>query len=101
MAYKLLSADEIMETLGSLRARIDERFPESGLSNVCGEVSELASSELVEQFSCHFSGTSNPPIRSGTYSVRSRFLGRFQLYLAATGDDANESFARADFALLR
>jgi hypothetical protein len=65
------------------------------------EVSEHASSELVEQFSCHFSGTSNPPIRSGTYAVRSRLLGRFQLYLAATGDDAYESFARADFALLR
>ena len=43
MAYKLLRADEIIETLGSLRARIDERFPESGLSDVCGELSELAS----------------------------------------------------------
>ena len=65
------------------------------------EVREHAVSDAVEQFSCLFRGKSNSAVRSGTHAIRSRFLGRFQLYLIATEDDGYESFARADFALLR
>lgn len=42
MAYKLLNAEKIVRTLESLQERIDERFPGSSLSSVCGEVTELA-----------------------------------------------------------
>jgi hypothetical protein len=65
------------------------------------EVREHIISDEVEQFSCQFRGTSRSAIRSGTHDVRSRFLGRFQLYLTAIEDDGYESFSRADFALLR
>lgn len=40
--YRSLSADCTIETLQALRQRIHERFPESGLGNVCHEVQNLA-----------------------------------------------------------
>jgi hypothetical protein len=42
MSYTELKAASILKTLRSLRARIAERFPERGLSNVCGELLELS-----------------------------------------------------------
>ena len=65
------------------------------------EVREHIISDEVEQFSCQFRGTSRSAVRSGTHPIRSRYLGRFQLYLTAIEDDGYESFSRADFALLR
>ncbi len=40
--YRSLSADCTIDTLQALRQRIHERFPDSGLGNVCAEVQNLA-----------------------------------------------------------
>jgi hypothetical protein len=40
--YKALRADRIVKTLEQLQSRIGERFPDSGLSRVCGELIETA-----------------------------------------------------------
>ena len=37
-SYSQLDADKVLETLGALRARIAERFPERGLNKVCAEL---------------------------------------------------------------
>lgn len=42
MAYRMLEAEKIIGTLESLQERIDQRFPGSGLGQVCEEVTELA-----------------------------------------------------------
>lgn len=49
--YRRLSEGEITHTLESLYARISERFPESGLSRVCGELLQIARecSERIER----------------------------------------------------
>lgn len=49
--YRTLDADRIVETAQRLRNRIAERFPESGLSKVCGEVRDVAqeSQRLCQQ----------------------------------------------------
>jgi hypothetical protein len=40
--YRTLDAAKIVDTLDRLRVRIHERFPQSGLSRVCGELLEVA-----------------------------------------------------------
>lgn len=40
--YRSLDAVKIAETVGTLRHRIDERFPESGLGRVAGELLDVA-----------------------------------------------------------
>ncbi len=40
--YRKLSLEKTIETIELLRLRIADRFPESGLSNVCGELRDLA-----------------------------------------------------------
>lgn len=40
--YRALDSVKIVETLERLQARIAERFPESGLAKVCGELAEIA-----------------------------------------------------------
>lgn len=40
--YHHLRADRVVATLEKLRARISERFPEAGLTQVCGELVETA-----------------------------------------------------------
>ncbi len=40
--YRSLDPDKIIETLDALRSRINDRFPGSGLGNVCAEVVGLA-----------------------------------------------------------
>jgi hypothetical protein len=40
--YRKLSLNKTIETIETLRLRIAERFPESGLSNVCGELKDIA-----------------------------------------------------------
>lgn len=40
--YRTLDADRILKTVERLKSRISERFPESGLSKVCGEVKDVA-----------------------------------------------------------
>ena len=40
--YRRLDPHRITETLGTLQARICERFPESGLSKVCAELTAIA-----------------------------------------------------------
>lgn len=42
MAAALLDPVRVVQTLEQLRARIDERFPQSGLSRVCGETIDAA-----------------------------------------------------------
>ncbi len=42
MPYRALDAERIVRTLDRLKARIDERFPERGISGVCGELVQLA-----------------------------------------------------------
>lgn len=40
--YRSLSSDKIIATIETLRARVDDRFPNSGLATVCTEVEQLA-----------------------------------------------------------
>ncbi len=40
--YRSLDSGKIVETIGTLCRRIEERFPESGLSKVCGELLTIA-----------------------------------------------------------
>lgn len=40
--YSLLDPDKVMATVQSLHARIRERFPDSGLSRVCGELESVS-----------------------------------------------------------
>jgi hypothetical protein len=40
--YRTLSPDKIIETLAKLQRRITERFPDSGLAKVCGELVGIA-----------------------------------------------------------
>lgn len=42
MVYRRLDSDQVVATISRLRARIVERFPESGLARVCGELEQLA-----------------------------------------------------------
>lgn len=42
MAYKTLNPARVIETIDKLEARVKERFPESGLSQVARELSETA-----------------------------------------------------------
>lgn len=42
MGYNALSADRVIETIDSLRRRVDERFPDSGLANVAEELARTA-----------------------------------------------------------
>jgi hypothetical protein len=46
--YRALDPAKIIETLVALRARIDERFPGSGLGKVCAELTETARTSGVE-----------------------------------------------------
>ena len=46
--YRHLNAPKIVETIATLQRRIAERFPESGLSKLCGEVHTVAQ-ETVER----------------------------------------------------
>jgi hypothetical protein len=46
--YRQLNAAKIVETIATLQRRIVERFPESGLSRLCGEVQTVAH-ETVER----------------------------------------------------
>ena len=41
--YSQLDADKVLETLGALRDRIAERFPERGLNKVCAELEAVCS----------------------------------------------------------
>jgi len=49
--YRQLNEGEIINTLSALQDRIRERFPDSGLSRVCGELLEIARecSERIER----------------------------------------------------
>lgn len=51
--YRALRPDKIIETSHSLKARIDARFPNSGLGNVAGELESIAkkTSESIEHVS--------------------------------------------------
>ena len=40
--YRALDPDRIVATLEKLQKRIDERFPASGLTKVCGELIDIA-----------------------------------------------------------
>jgi len=40
--YRSLDSEKIVDTIGTLSRRIDERFPDSGLSNVCRELLTIA-----------------------------------------------------------
>jgi len=41
MSYRVLDANHILKTLGNLHKRITERFPESGLSQICMELLQI------------------------------------------------------------
>ena len=40
--YRTLDADKVISTLIRLNERIDERFPRSGLSDVCRQLTDIA-----------------------------------------------------------
>ncbi len=40
--YRSLDSEKIVDTIGTLCRRIDERFPDSGLGKVCGELLTIA-----------------------------------------------------------
>lgn len=42
MMYRSLDSEKIVDTIGTLCRRIDERFPDSGLGNVCRELLTIA-----------------------------------------------------------
>lgn len=42
MSYRTLDADQIVETLEQLRARIEERFPDAGLARVAAGLTDVA-----------------------------------------------------------
>ena len=44
MAYQQLDSGKIVETAETLHRRVRERFPEAGLTKVCGELAEIAKS---------------------------------------------------------
>jgi hypothetical protein len=46
--YRELSADSILKTLGRLKARIKERFPDRGVAHVCEELLEVAQLSTAE-----------------------------------------------------
>lgn len=45
--YRSLDAEKIAKTVGTLRDRIAERFPDSGLSRVAGELLDVANESLT------------------------------------------------------
>lgn len=51
--YAVLDADKVLDTVGSLKSRISERFPESGLWKVCVELEQVCarSKERIEWIS--------------------------------------------------
>ncbi len=46
--YRALDPGKLIETLGRLQTRIDERFPGSGLGRVCAELTETARTSAAE-----------------------------------------------------
>ena len=47
MNYQYLDPKEIVSTVSTLRKRISERFPDSGLSKVCGELNRIAENAIT------------------------------------------------------
>jgi hypothetical protein len=47
--YRSLDPEKIVDTIGTLCRRIDERFPDSGLRNVCGELLTIARALRVDR----------------------------------------------------
>ncbi|MCK6459258.1 MAG: hypothetical protein L6Q95_05115 [Planctomycetes bacterium] len=46
--YRALDPGKLIETLGRLQTRIDERFPAAGLGRVCAELTETARTSAAE-----------------------------------------------------
>lgn len=53
MSYRILKTKKVLETIHTLQLRIGDRFPESGLAKVCGELHQAAveSTEKIERIS--------------------------------------------------
>ncbi len=57
-SYRHIDAERVVDTIAALRARIEERFPNSGLSRVCQElqVTAAASGDRVVEIGRHNTG---------------------------------------------
>ncbi|MEM9029686.1 MAG: hypothetical protein AAGC70_15085 [Pseudomonadota bacterium] len=66
MPYRSLDPAKILKTLTTLHARISERFPKSGLANVCEELIQIAgqSQERVARIA-----TPNMPLRIASWTI--------------------------------
>lgn len=53
MSYRILKTQKVLETIRTLQLRIGDRFPDSGLAKVCGELYQAAveSHEKIERIS--------------------------------------------------
>lgn len=60
--YRQLNSDKIIDTISTLQHRIRERFPESGLTQVCGEILLVAKDS---QKRCIKISQANVPLRLG------------------------------------
>ena len=69
--YRTLEAGRVLETVDLLRRRVDERFPGSGLSRLCGELAALA--EETER-RCEWIGRPNLWLRAGAGVVIAAIL---------------------------
>ncbi|MET0181258.1 MAG: hypothetical protein ABW199_00070 [Caulobacterales bacterium] len=66
MTYRALDPAKILETLTQLRARIGERFPNSGLTKVCDEAVQTAA---LTQARVAAALTPNPWLRYGVWAL--------------------------------
>lgn len=60
--YRNLDSNRIITTIGKLQVRISERFPDSGLSKVCGELYDLAKESKAR---CEWISTPLAGLRAG------------------------------------
>jgi hypothetical protein len=76
--YRSLNADKVVNTIAQLNQRIAERFPKSGLSNVCADLltlSQQTSSRITEVAKPHWG------LRSALGTVSALSLGAIALFL--------------------
>jgi len=86
--YRQLNAQKIVETIATLQRRIVERFSESGLSKLCGEL-HVAAQETVERL--HWIQRPHLPLRCGIGLLLLALVAVFGvLFVTLRGSDMHE-----------
>lgn len=75
----VLREDRIVETVARLKTRIEERFPEAGLSQLCGELLEVAKKASERS---KWIGKPIRPIRVAGYAVATLLVASFVGFVA-------------------